>query len=64
MAGRKRTKRKKPGELQPELKGDGGIRIPSILMIPVGLAAGYVAANWAGAIFGGIIGIFLWRSRA
>ena len=49
---------------QAEEKGGGGFRIPSIVMVPVGLVAGFVAAQWAGAIFGGIIGVFLWRSRA
>jgi hypothetical protein len=42
----------------------GGLRVPSIVMIPVGLAVGWFVANWPGAIFGGIVGIFLWRSRA
>lgn len=57
-------KRKVPGKLQPELKGGGGFRIPSVFMVPVGLAVGWFVASWAGAIFGGIIGVFLWRSRA
>ena len=47
-----------------EKRGGGGIRVPSIVMIPVGVAVGWIAANWLGAIFGGIIGLFLWRSRA
>ena len=63
-AGRKRAKGKIPGEVQPELKGGGGPRVPSWVMVPVGLAVGYVVANWLGAIFGGALGIFLWRSRA
>ena len=62
--GRKRAKGKIPGEVQPELKGEGGPRVPSWVMVPVGLAVGYVVANWLGAIFGGVLGIFLWRSRA
>jgi hypothetical protein len=45
-------------------QGGGGLRVPSIVMIPVGLAVGWFVANWPGAIFGGIVGIFLWRSRA
>jgi len=47
----------KPGE-------SGGFRIPSILMVPVGGAVGYLVAAWPGALFGGLIGVFLWRSRA
>jgi hypothetical protein len=62
--GRRKAKRKVPGEVQPELKGESDFRIPSIVMIPVGLAVGYFVAHWPGAIFGGIIGVFLWRSRA
>ena len=42
----------------------GGFRVPSILMFPVGLGVGWVVAGWPGAIFGGVIGFFLWRSRA
>ena len=49
---------------QPEDKGGGGFRVPSIVMVPVGLVVGLVVANWPGAIFGGLIGVFLWRSRA
>jgi len=49
---------------QAEEKGRGGVRIPPIAMVPICSLVGWVAANWAGAIFGGIIGIFLWRSRA
>lgn len=57
-------KRKIPGEVQPELKGDDGFRVPSIVMVPVGLAVGWFVAGWLGATLGGILGIFLWRSRA
>lgn len=46
------------------MSGEGGFRIPSITMVPVGVAVGWFVANWPGAIFGGVIGIFLWRSRA
>lgn len=53
-----------PGEVHSVLKGGGGPRVPSWVMIPVGLAVGYFVASWAGAVLGGIIGIFLWRSRA
>ena len=50
--------------VQPEEDGGGGFRVPSIVMVPVGVVVGFVAANWLGAIFGGLIGVFLWRSRA
>ena len=62
--GRKGRERKIPGQLQPELKGEGGFRVPSIVMVPVGIAVGWFVASWAGAIFGGVVGVFLWRSRA
>lgn len=62
--GRRRAKGEIPGEVQPELKGGGGPRVPSWVMVPVGLAVGYFVANWLGAILGGVIGVFLWRSRA
>jgi hypothetical protein len=51
-----------PGDERPE--GRSGFRIPPFLMVPVGLAVGWMVADWPGAIFGGVIGIFLWRSRA
>ncbi len=45
--------------------GDGGgFRVPSWVMLPVGLLVGWVAGHWIGAILGGILGFFLWRSRA
>ena len=47
-----------------EEKSGGGFRVPSILMIPVGLAVGWFVANWPGAVFGGVVGIFFWRVRA
>ena len=45
-------------------KGSGGPRVPAFLMVPVGLTVGWMVAGWPGAVFGGAIGIFLWRSRA
>jgi hypothetical protein len=45
-------------------KGGGGFRVPAFTMLPVGLAVGYFVADWLGAILGGVIGFFLWRSRA
>jgi hypothetical protein len=48
----------------PGRKGSGGVRVPSWVMFPVGATVGYLVAGWPGAIFGGVIGFFLWRSRA
>ena len=45
-------------------KMGGGGRIPAWVMLPVGLAVGWFVASWPGAVFGGVIGFFLWRSRA
>lgn len=59
--GRRGSGTGKKGEEQPE--DSGGFRVPSILMVPVGLSVGWLVAGWLGAIFGGVIGIFLWRSR-
>ena len=42
----------------------GGFRVPSIIMIPVCAGVAWFVAGWPGAIFGGVIGIFLWRMRA
>jgi len=57
--GRKRVRE----EGRPAKKG-GGVRIHPLLMIPVGLSVGWLVADWAGAVLGGVIGVFLWRSRA
>ena len=55
---------KKSGEDQDDLRrSPGGIRIPPILMVLVGIAVGWMVAQWSGAFFGGILGMFLWRSR-
>jgi len=60
-AGRKRGReRGSPGGP----KKAGQVRVPAIVMVPVGLTVGWFVANWAGAVFGGIVGVFLWRSRA
>jgi hypothetical protein len=45
-------------------KRSGGGPIPAWVMFPVGLAVGWFVAGWPGAAFGGVIGFFLWRSRA
>ena len=60
--GRKRRKRGEKGEDQRE--GSGGFRVPAFIMFPVGLLVGWFVADWPGAVFGGVIGAFLWRSRA
>lgn len=41
-----------------------GPRVPGFLMIPAGLLVGGVMGDWLGAVLGGVIGFFLWRSRA
>ena len=51
------------GDRGPD-RDPGGLRIPGILMIPVGLMVGWAVGNWLGALLGGVIGFFLWRSRA
>jgi len=50
-------------EVEEESEESGGFRVPSIIMVPVGASVGWLVAGWLGAIFGGVIGIFLWRSR-
>jgi hypothetical protein len=60
--GRKRSGGTNKDRRQPA--GSGGFRIPSILMVPVGLSVGWMAGDWLGAVLGGVIGFFLWRSRA
>ena len=60
--GRRGSGREEKGEGQTE--DSGRFRIPPILMVPVGASVGWLVANWPGAIFGVVIGIFLWRSRA
>jgi hypothetical protein len=45
-------------------KRQGGLRVPPASMLPVGMAVGWLMADWVGAILGGVIGFFLWRSRA
>jgi hypothetical protein len=63
----RRRRRAKGGareEAAPGTRRKGGLRVPSYVMVPVGLAVGWFVASWPGAIFGGIVGVFLWRSRA
>jgi hypothetical protein len=61
-----------PDKLRTKTRGEdqddrrqrpGGIRMPPILMVLVGIAVGWMVAQWSGAVFGGILGMFLWRSR-
>ncbi len=55
------AKKAKP---KPQDEESGGFRVPAWAMLPVGVGVGWLVANWLGAIFGGVIGFFLWRSRA
>jgi hypothetical protein len=59
--------RKRAGETEKAASGkkeSGGFMVPPWVMLPVGVGVGYLVGNWLGAIFGGVIGFFLWRSRA
>jgi len=38
--------------------------IPPVTMLFVGAAVGFAVAGWWGLAFGGVLGFFLWRSRA
>lgn len=38
--------------------------IPPVTMLFVGAGVGFLVAGWWGLAFGGVIGFFLWRSRA
>lgn len=60
--GRRGPKKRKVGGRPP--KTGEGLRVHPLVMIPVGLSVGWLVAGWAGAVLGGIIGVFLWRSRA
>ncbi len=55
------AKKAKP---KPQDEESGGFRVPAWAMLPVGVGVGWFVASWLGAIFGGVIGFFLWRSRA
>lgn len=39
-------------------------RVPSWVVLVIGPLAGWVVANWIGALLGLVIGIIAWRSRA
>ena len=41
----------------------GGFRVPAFVMIPVLIGVCWFVADWLGAIFGGVVGFLLWRSR-
>jgi hypothetical protein len=47
-----------------EPKRSPGFRVPPIVMVPLGLAVGWLMAGWGGALFGGVMGVLLWRSRS
>ena len=57
----KKSGRNNDGEDQDNT---GGLRIPAILMVPVGLCVGWMVGDVLGAALGAVIGVFLWRSRA
>lgn len=61
MTGKEKRSPGEPGSHRP---GGWGPRIPSVVMIPLGLVVGWIAGGWLGAAFGGAMGFFLWRSRA
>ena len=60
------------GESKPrgEEKGEkgsgtqGGFRVPGIVVVPVLIGVCWFVAGWLGAILGGVVGFFLWRSRS
>jgi hypothetical protein len=59
--GSKRSEKRGSGK---EASGEnGGFRVPPVMMIPVGVVAGWLMGDWLGGILGGVIGVFLWRSR-
>jgi hypothetical protein len=66
--GKKKSKRgraRKPVPKQEELpEVDGPRRFPPITVFFLGLVVGYLVASYWGALMGGAIGFFLWRSRA
>ncbi len=49
-----------PIKLQSPKQGS----IPPVTMLFVGLGVGFAVSGWWGMIFGGILGFFVWRSRA
>jgi len=53
---RKGGSSRKPGRI-------GSLRVPAFVVLPLCLAVGWFVAEWAGAVFGGIVGVLLWRSR-
>lgn len=39
-------------------------RFPGWLLIPLGGTAGGIVSGWAGAAFGCLVGLLIWKSRA
>ena len=56
---------KKPAPKREQvLQTDGPRRFPAITVFFLGLLVGWFVANYWGALLGGVLGLFLWRSRA
>ena len=57
-----------PEAVVPQLEADPYYRVLNHLTVPmhylVLIGSAWFVAAWPGAILGGVIGIFLWRSRA
>lgn len=51
-------------ETQVRLRRPKQGRIPPVTMLFVGAGVGFLMASWWGLAFGGVVGFFLWRSRA
>jgi len=60
MGGSKPGGGKKAGE---RAGSSGGFRVPGIVVVPVLIGVCWFVADWPGAIFGGVAGFFLWRTR-
>jgi hypothetical protein len=44
-------------------RGKGGWRAPGWVVPIVAAGSGWVFAGWPGALFGAVVGTFIWRSR-
>jgi len=42
----------------------GGFRVPGIVVVPLLIGVCWFVAGWLGGILGGVVGVFLWRSRS
>jgi len=47
----------------PRYRPGGGLRVPGFVVPLLGAGAGWVAGGLLGAIFGGVVGFLIWRSR-